>query len=199
VLVLLRHGESTANAAGLLLGRTDTSLTEKGQRQAVALRALLGPVVRLVSSPLARARTSAAALGLDLPVEIDDRWIEVDYGEHEGRPLGEVPAEVWQRWRSDPTFRPEGGETLAEVGQRVASACEELFATDGTGARDPAGDVVVVSHVSPIKAAVGWALGLGDGLAWRLFLSTGSLTRIGWGFAGPILHAYNAQPVPPVG
>jgi broad specificity phosphatase PhoE len=198
VLVLLRHGESTGNAAGVLLGRTDAPLTEKGERQAAALAGLLGPVVRLVSSPLMRARATAAALGLALPVEIDDRWIEVDYGEHEGRPLDDVPAEIWQRWRSDPTFRPEGGESLAEVGQRVAVACAELFATDGAGARDPGGDVVVVSHVSPIKAAVAWALGAGDVLAWRLFLSTGSLTRIGWGFAGPILHAYNAQPLPTI-
>jgi probable phosphoglycerate mutase len=198
VLVLLRHGESTANAAGVLLGRTDAPLTQRGARQAAALAGLLGPVTRLVSSPLARARDTADALGLGRPVEIDRRWIEVDYGEHEGRPLGDVPAEVWQRWRSDPTFRPEGGETLAEVGQRVASACAQLFAADGSGARDPAGDVVVVSHVSPIKAAVGWAVGAGDGAAWRLYLSTGSLTRIGWGSAGPLLHTYNAQPVPPI-
>jgi broad specificity phosphatase PhoE len=198
MLVLLRHGESTANAAGLLLGRTDAPLTEKGERQAAALAALLGPVVRVVSSPLARARDTAAALGLGLPVEIDDRWVEVDYGEHEGRPLGEVPAEIWQRWRTDPGFRPEDGETLVEVGVRVAGACEELFAADGAGARDPVGDVVVVSHVSPIKAAVAWALGTTDAVAWRLFLSTGSLTRIAWGAAGPIMHAYNAQPFPPV-
>jgi alpha-ribazole phosphatase len=191
VLVLLRHGESAANAAGLLLGRTDSPLTEKGRTQAAALEAALGPVVRLVSSPLRRARDSAAALGLAAPVEVDDRWVEVDYGEHEGRPLGDVPAEVWQRWRADPSYRPEAGETLAEVGERVAAACEELFGSDGAGARDPAGDVVVVSHVSPIKAAVAWAIGGGPDLAWRLHLSTGSLTRIGWGAAGPVLHAYN--------
>lgn len=198
MLVLLRHGESTANAAGLLLGRTDAALTEKGRRQAAALAGLLGPVGRLVSSPLARARDTADALGLGLPVEIDDRWIEVDYGEHEGRPLGDVPADVWTRWRSDPSFRPEGGETLAEVGQRVAAACQELFETVDVGARDPNADVVVVSHVSPIKAAVGWALGGGASLDFRLHLSTGSLTRIDWGRTGPVLHTYNAEPVPPV-
>lgn len=198
MLVLLRHGESTANAAGLLLGRTDAALTEKGRRQAAALAGLLGPVGRLVSSPLARARDTADALGLGLPVEIDDRWIEVDYGEHEGRPLGDVPADVWTRWRSDPSFRPEGGETLAEVGRRVAAACEELFETADIGARDPSADVVVVSHVSPIKAAVAWALGGGASLDFRLHLSTGSLTRIGWARTGPVLHTYNAEPTPPV-
>ncbi len=197
MLVLLRHGESSANAAGLLLGRTDAPLTETGWRQAAALGPLLGPTSRLISSPLRRARDTAGALGLGLEVEIDDRWVEVDYGEHEGRPLGEVPAEVWQRWRADPSYRPEGGESLAAVGERVAAACEELFAADGAGARDPERDVVVVSHVSPIKAAVGWAIGTDPGLSWRLHLSTGSMTRIGWGALGPVLHLYNAQPPAP--
>jgi len=99
VLVLVRHGESTANAAGLLLGRTDAQLTAKGRTQAASVRALLHvPVHSLRSSPLARARSTAALLDLDLPTEIDDRWIEVDYGEFEGQPLSDVPgARAWPR------------------------------------------------------------------------------------------------------
>ncbi|MGH9046667.1 MAG: histidine phosphatase family protein [Acidimicrobiales bacterium] len=197
MLVLVRHGESTANADGLLLGRTDAPLTEKGRRQVAALATMLGPVARLISSPLTRARDTASALGLSSPLEIDDRWIEVDYGEHEGRPLGDVPAEIWQRWRSDPDFAPESGESLGEVARRVGVACDELFADVGTGARRGDGDVVVVSHVSPIKAAVAWAIGADAGLAWRLHLSTGSLTRIGWSNTGAVLHSFNEVPIPP--
>lgn len=55
-------------------------------------------------------------------------------------------------------------------------------------------DVVVVSHVSPIKAAVAWALGTGDEVVWHLYLATASITRIGWGNAGPVLHRYNETP-----
>jgi len=190
VLVLIRHGETDANAARLLLGRAQSPLTERGVAQAKALSRLLGPVARVVSSPLARALDSAAALGLDVPVEIDDRWVEVDYGEYDGQPLGSVPAEIWRQWRADPGFRPAGGESLAEMGGRVRQACDELFAADGAGARGPA-DVVVVSHVSPIKAAVAWALGTSDAVAWRLYLSTASMTVIGWGSDAPVLHAYN--------
>jgi len=190
VLVLVRHGETEANAARLLLGRAQSPLTERGVAQAEALSRLLGPVARVVSSPLARALDSAAALGLDVPVEIDERWIEVDYGEYDGQPLSSVPAEIWRRWRADPGFRPAGGESLAEMGGRVRQACDELFAADGAGARGT-GDVVVVSHVSPIKAAVAWALGTGDTLAWRLYLSTASMTVIGWGSDAPVLHSYN--------
>ncbi|HUI04716.1 MAG TPA: histidine phosphatase family protein [Acidimicrobiales bacterium] len=196
MLVLVRHGESEGNAARQLVGRHDSPLTERGRAQAAALEGALrgaGRVGRLISSPLARARDSAAALGLGLPVEVDERWVEVDYGRYDGEALGAVPAEVWARWRADPAFRPPGGETLLELGARVRAACEELFAHDGHGGRADA-DVVVVSHVSPIKAAVAWALGVGDEVAWRLFLATGSVTRIGWGADGPVLHRYNEVP-----
>jgi broad specificity phosphatase PhoE len=194
VLILIRHGESTGNAAGLLLGRIDAPLTERGLAQAKTLGGALAGVTRVVSSPLERARHTAEALDLGLPIEIDDRWVELDYGEFDGQALGSVPAEVWKRWRSDPDYRPPGGETLAEAGLRVRSACEELFAGgESTNART--GHVVVVSHVSPIKAAVCWAMGLGDEGAWRLYLATASITRIAWGAGStPVLQRFNETP-----
>jgi broad specificity phosphatase PhoE len=79
---------------------------------------------------------------------------------------------------------------LAEVGIRVRAACSDLFARSGSAAR-ATGDVVVVSHVSPIKAAVAWALDTGDEIAWRLQLSTASLTRVAWGVDGPVLRSFN--------
>jgi len=197
VLILVRHGESEANARGLLLGRTDAPLTEEGRAQAAAAGQLLhGPVAEVWSSPLSRARDTAGILGrvltLGLPIQIDARWVEVDYGEFECQPLQGIPASVWKQWRSDPAFRPEGGETLAEVGERIAGACAELFRADGAGARRSDGDVVVVSHVTPIKAAVAWALGTAA-IYWRLHLRTASVTRIGWndGSGAPILHGFN--------
>jgi probable phosphoglycerate mutase len=190
VLVLVRHGETEGNAAGELLGRRESPLTTRGRTDAAALRSALGPVGRVVSSPLARARDTAAALDVGVPVEIDARWVEVDYGELEGHALRTVPEELWVRWRADPDFRPPGGESLAEVGVRVRGACDELFARPGEGARAER-DVVVVSHVSPIKAAVAWALGAGDQVVWRLYLATASITRIGWRDDGPVLHRYN--------
>jgi broad specificity phosphatase PhoE len=193
MLILVRHGESTGNADGLLLGRMDMPLTERGLAQARTLGPSVIGATRLISSPLSRARDTAEALGTGLPVEIDDRWVEVDYGEFDGRPLGAVPDEVWTRWRSDPDYRPPGGETLSEAGSRVRSACEELFATDGEGARGSR-PVVVVSHVSPIKAATCWALGIGEQGAWRLYLATASVTRITWGAGGPVLSQFNETP-----
>jgi probable phosphoglycerate mutase len=197
VLILVRHGESVANAQGLLLGRTDAQLTETGRAQAAAVPTLLErPVVEVRSSPLCRAADTAELLGLGLPVVVDERWIEVDYGEFECQPLGDIPADVWQKWQRDRDFRPVDGETLSEVDLRIAGACEELFAADGSGARRADGDVVVVSHVTPIKAAVAWALGTPD-LYWRLYLRTASVTRINRNREAPILHGFNEVALAP--
>jgi len=183
VLLVVRHGQTAANAAGQLLGRADVPLTETGLRQAEALATAVGPVDRVVSSPLQRARQTAAAFGH--PVEVDDRWTELDYGVYDERPLGEVPQELWASWRGDAEFTPPEGESLASVGRRVRVACDDLAAA----ARDD--DIVVVSHVSPIKAAVAWALNAEDGIAWRMFVGVASITRIGITDRGPILRSFN--------
>ncbi|HEY5108663.1 MAG TPA: histidine phosphatase family protein [Acidimicrobiales bacterium] len=193
MLILVRHGESTGNAEGLLLGRIDSPLTGRGLEQARSLSDTVAGANRLISSPLSRALDTAEALGTGLSVEVDERWVEVDYGEYDGRKLGDIPAEVWLEWRSDPAFTPPGGESLAAAGARVREACEELFADPDGPARGD-GIVVVVSHVSPIKAAACWSLGMGDEGAWRLYLANASATRINWGPGGPVLAGFNHTP-----
>ena len=185
MLVLARHGQSEANAHQLIVGRADPPLTELGVRQARALaatEALRGASV-VIASPLRRARQTAAALGL--PVEVDDRWIEMDYGALDGRPGADVWLPRWDRWRADPEEAPPGGESLAAVSRRVGAACEELRERAATE------DVVVITHVSPVKAAVAWALGVGDGVAWRMLLELASVTRIAVGGHRPVLASYN--------
>jgi len=183
MLFVVRHGQTAANAAGQLLGRADVPLTDTGRQQAIALAAAVGPVDRVITSPLQRASDTAAAFGL--PVEVDDRWTELDYGIYDEWPLGDVPAEMWQKWRGDAEFAPPEGESLASVGRRVRAACDEL----APSAVDA--DVVVVSHVSPIKAAVAWALDAGDGIAWRTFVAVASICRIAITDRGPILRSFN--------
>lgn len=183
MLYVVRHGQTAANAAGQLLGRADVPLTDTGRRQAKALAAALGPVQRVVSSPLQRARDTAAAFGR--PVEIDERWTELDYGIYDEWPLADVPAEMWQGWRGDAEFAPPEGESLASVGRRVRAACDELAAAAAES------DVVVVSHVSPIKAAVAWTLGVSDAVTWRMFVAVASITRVAVNERGPILRSFN--------
>lgn len=183
MLYLLRHGRTASNAAGLLLGRADPPLDALGRAQATAAAAVVGHAARVVSSPLRRARETAAALGP--AVDVDERWIEVDYGEYDERPLAEVPADVWARWRSDLAFAPPGGESLQAVGERVRAACADL--ADEAAERD----VVIVSHVSPLKAAVAWALGVGDEVTWRMFVAPAGLATVAIGPRGPSLRAFN--------
>jgi broad specificity phosphatase PhoE len=78
----------------------------------------------------------------------------------------------------------------------VSPVLEELFAVGGEGARNPESNVVLVSHVSPIKAAIAWALGVDDLVAWRMRLSTGSVSRIAMGPQGPQLLSFNEVPYP---
>lgn len=183
MLLLVRHGRTLANAQGRLVGRSDVALDEAGRLQAEATAALLGQVDRVVSSPLERARQTAAAFGM--PVEIDERWVELDYGEWDGRQVREVEPFEWARWQSDLDFTPPGGESLRAVGQRVREACTEL-AEQAVDQR-----IVVVTHVSPLKAAIAWALGVGDDTSWRCFVSPGSVSRIRITSAGPTLVSFN--------
>lgn len=182
-IVVVRHGQTAANARGLLLGRLDVDLDDVGRAQAAALAAALPTPDLVVTSPLARTRQTAAAFGVE--AEVDEQWIEMDYGEFDGRPMGDVTAETWARWRADVDFELPGGESLARVTARVHDALDDLVAR-AVGRR-----VVVVSHVSPIKAAVGWALDLGPEVSWRTFVAPGSITRLGVGPTGPSLRSFN--------
>lgn len=191
MLLLVRHGRTELNAAGLLQGRVDPPLDAHGRAQAAALAALpvLRDAARVVCSPLLRARETAAALGP--AVTVDGRWVELDYGEWDGRPFAEVTAEEWARWRADPAWSPPGGESLASVGARVRPALAEL-ATEAAET-----DVVVVTHVSPIKAALAWALGTGDAVAWAIHLDPATLTRIAMRPTGAVVLSLNeAVPLP---
>jgi broad specificity phosphatase PhoE len=183
MLVVVRHGRTEANAAGLLLGRLDPPLDLLGVEQAGRAAHAVGPVDRVVSSPLRRAVETAGMFGL--PIEIDDRWTELDYGELDGVPVTQVPEAMWAQWRSDVDFAPPGGESLADLTRRVHAACEDLC----DAAREST--VVVVSHVSPIKAAVAWALGVGPEVAWRTHLDPAAISRIVIGRRGPLLRTFN--------
>lgn len=184
MLIIVRHGRTEANASGLLLGRRlDPGLDALGRRQADALRGVVAGADRVVSSPLRRARETADALGL--PVTVDERWVEIDYGTLDGTPLADVPSATWAAWRADIDFVPAGGESLAAVASRVSGAAHGLL--DEARSRD----IVVVTHVSPIKAAVAWALGAPDDVVWRMYCAPASVTEIGGTSAQPSVRSFN--------
>ena len=90
MLILVRHGQSTANRDGLLVGHMDVALTDEGQAQAERLQGALSSAKRVISSPLTRARHTAALAVPHLEPELDHAFIEMNYGELDGQLLREV-------------------------------------------------------------------------------------------------------------
>jgi broad specificity phosphatase PhoE len=191
-LVFVRHGQTDANRNGVLLGRLDPPLNDAGREQATAVAARVSRLepVRVMTSPLVRAVETAeivASACARREIEVDARLIEVDYGEYDGLPLGELPEDLVWKWRNEADFAPPGGESLASVGKRMGEYTREVLDTLADG------PVAAVSHVSPIKAAVLWALGLPDLYAWRLRLDNASVTRLAPGPDGPVLLSFNER------
>ena len=150
-LVLVRHGQSTWNADGLLQGQADPPLSDRGRAEAAALApALAGfPSDRVIASDLVRARETAELAGHEAPA-LDPRWREVGVGEWQGRPLAELPPGPEPSWRGG-SLVPPGGETWEQMATRVGQAVDELRARGGAW--------LVVCHGGTIRAAVAHVTG----------------------------------------
>jgi alpha-ribazole phosphatase len=174
MIAFVRHGQTDLNRSGRLQGRIDAPLSALGAEQAAAVARGYAsePVTRVLSSPLQRASTTAAAIAREhgLTVETDERLIELDYGDWDGLALAAVAADEWARWRRDPAFAPPGGESLVDVSARVTAFCADVLSDDL---------VIAVSHVSPIKSAVCSALRVDDRATWQMQLDVASVTRVG--------------------
>jgi broad specificity phosphatase PhoE len=186
VIAFARHGQTAPNRDGLVIGRADPDLTGEGRHQAVLLGdALAGEKPAFVlTSPLCRARETAEiiASACGLTPEVDERLVELDWGSWEGRPFSVLGPVDTKGLRVGVETRT-GGESLRSVRERVANFCLDAFERDGL--------VVAVSHVSPIKAAVAWALAADDEAAWKMFLGLASITRLARRSAGPLLVSFN--------
>jgi len=158
LLALMRHGPTAWTIERRLQGRTDISLSPEGRKTVLSWR-LPGEAAGLawVTSPLARARETAALLGHgDAPA--DARLVEMSFGDWEGRRLAELRAEFGPAIDAlegrGLDFRAPGGESPRDVQQRLAPFLAE------TG-RAKAG-VIAVTHKSVIRAlyalATGWPM-----------------------------------------
>ena len=176
-LHLVRHGESTWNAARRLQGQTPhPPLTARGRAQArAAAAALRGEVISTVlSSDLLRARETAEiiARALGLPVRLDPRLREQGYGVLEGRPSAAALADPGYDLL-DADGRAPGGESLRDVYCRVSSLAAELITTH------PEGEVVVVSHGDSVRALLAWLDGHpAHDLPWR-DVANGQIITVG--------------------
>ena len=183
MLILARHGRTAANAQGLLQGRMDLPLDEVGREQARKIAVALASVDVVISSPLRRAVETAEALGKEM--EIDDRWIEMDFGILDGQRRQDIDPAIWIRLQRDVHYQPEGGESLANMMLRVTPALDELLA------RSEHESIAVFTHVMPIKAAFSHVLHIGMETAPRTYLDQASLTRMTMTPVGAVLHSFN--------
>ncbi len=183
--VLLRHGETALTPEKRFSGTggTDPELSEKGRWQAArAAEALAarGTIQAVVSSPLARCRSTAQAVAdrLGLDVEVDEGLRETDFGAWEGLTFAEVrerhSADL-DAWLASTQVRPTGGgESFATVTRRVTTTRDELIA------RHQGRTVLLVTHVTPIKTLVRLALGAPPEAVFRMELSAASVCAVAY-------------------
>ncbi|WP_280460243.1 bifunctional RNase H/acid phosphatase [Nocardia carnea] len=176
--LLLRHGQTELSVQRRYSGRGNPPLTAVGREQAARAAKMLaakGDIGAVVTSPLGRARETAeaAAAALGLEVRVIDGLTETDFGDWEGltfREAAERDPDLHARWLGDPSLPAPGGESFDAVRERVEDTRRDLVA------RYPGANIVVVSHVTPIKTLLQLALGVGPSLLYRLHLDLASLS-----------------------
>ena len=164
-----------------MCGRSDIPLSEPGRRQAelLAERLKLIPLEALYSSPLKRAVETARLISqlTGLQPILDERLVELDYGEWEGRSLADIlknDLETYRTWDADPArVAPPGGETGLAAQHRIVSFLDSL------AAKHPQGHVLVVFHKTVCRLAICHVLGMSPSeYRRRLILGNAALSTI---------------------
>ncbi len=200
-VILVRHGRSTANARGVLAGRTagvklDAVGRDQAERAGERLATL--PLVGVVSSPVERCRQTAKAI-LDrqlgasaAPIEKD--ITECDYGEWQGRPLADLAKEaLWSTVQTQPSAAVfPGGESLAAMQARAVAAIRHQDAS--FEAEHGSGAVwVAVTHGDIIKSILADALGMHLDLFQRIMINPASASIVRYGAPRPYVVAVNTD------
>jgi probable phosphomutase (TIGR03848 family) len=200
-VILLRHGRTSANVAGMLAGRSrGVHLDDVGRRQAEGAASRLAgvPLRDVVSSPLERCRETARAVVAAQEgsprIHTDKGLTECDYGEWQGRPLKELAKlALWKTVQSQPsavTF--PAGESLTQMQARAVDAVRRRDAA--VSAEHGEGAVwVAVSHGDVIKSVIADALGMHLDLFQRIQVDPASISVIRYTDARPYVLASNTH------
>jgi len=200
-VLLVRHGRTTANATGLLAGRTPGVLLDQIGRDQAAVtgqRLAAVPLVGVVSSPLERCRQTAQHIidrqGGTVLAPIEDELSECDYGDWQGRTLKDLSAEkLWSVVQTQPsavTF--PGGEAMAAMQARSVAAIRRLDAAF-EAEHGPGAVWVAVSHGDIIKSILADALGMHLDLFQRINVGPASVSIVQYGAHRPTVHASNTD------
>jgi alpha-ribazole phosphatase len=175
-LFLLRHGEP--EGAGRLIGRTDAPPIAPGIAACVEQARDLEAEV-LIASDLSRAQLAGEAIGLatGVPLAIDPRWRELDFGAWDGMAPGDVEGTALARFWDDPEVHaPPGGECWSALVHRVAGAISDLAARP----------TLVVTHAGAMRAALAVLCGFDARQTWAVDLPYNCLLSLRvWPGDGP--------------
>ena len=183
-VILARHGRTSANASGVLAGRTPgIGLDDVGSAQATAAAARLDglELAAALTSPLDRCKETAKLLlnGTGVKARVERRLNECDYGDWAGRPMKElVKEDLWKVIQAHPAcVRFPGGESMAEMSTRSVAAIRD--ADQAVTAQHGDGAVwLAVAHGDVIKAVLADALGMHLDAFQRIVVDPGSLSVI---------------------
>lgn len=204
LLLLVRHGHSTANADAVLAGWSDgVGLTDRGRTDVGRLASRLADagteVARLVTSPLQRCRETAGLLLPGARAEVVQDLGECHYGAWTGRRIAELVSEpLWRTVQDDPAGArfPDSdryaAESLAEMAERITSAVRRIDA-EVEAERGPDAVWVAVSHGDPIKAVLAEAMGAGLAGLQRVHVDPASVSVVRWSGGRPMVLAVNSS------
>ncbi|MEM8534588.1 MAG: histidine phosphatase family protein [Chloroflexota bacterium] len=192
----VRHGQTELNKARRYQGTTNSPLTPYGRRQAQALAHRLQriPFRTVIVSPSHRAQETAEIIvGERLVPFLDgDQWTETNHGRWEGLTYREVtqrfPAEAASRFADPLHGRATGGESLAEVVQRVTAGWKDILQ------KLPGGRVLVVTHATPIQLVLCGITNMPPDVHWRWRIDLGSVTAVDVYGGSAIVRMVNEVP-----
>lgn len=200
-VILVRHGRTTANATGLLAGRTAGVLLDqigRAQADVAGQRLAAVPLVGVVSSPLERCRETAQRI-IDrqpgsLLTPVDHDLSECDYGDWQGRTLTDLSEEkLWSVVQTQPsavTF--PNGEAMAAMQARAVAAIRRRDAAF-EAEHGPGAVWAAVSHGDIIKSILADALGMHLDLFQRINVGPASVSIVRYGSSRPSVHATNTD------
>jgi len=177
-IIFLRHGQAKNNLERILTGRTPgVPLTEKGIDQAEKAAKFLEHmnISAIYSSPIERAKHTAEIVGKhnSLDVTIDDRLIELDMGKFTGVPYDEIfnsHGNVFMKfYNGELEIAHNGVETFSEVKKRILGIVDHVIENH------PDQNVVLVTHMDPIKAMLSTVVDLTPTNLFELIIANASL------------------------
>jgi probable phosphoglycerate mutase len=172
LVVLVRHGQTEWSRDGRHTGRTDLPLTEEGRAAARKVGAVLAEYhfVKVLCSPLQRARETCALAGLGEVAEMRPELVEWDYGVYEGRTTTSIRQENpgWSLWRDG----APGGERADNVGARLQPILKELA--------NAGGDVAIFAHGHVLRVLTALWLNLPPADGKLFALDTATISVLGF-------------------